>query len=189
MVIIMEDSQIIELLFARQESALHEVSHKYSRFYKQIVRGILFDEADAEECEDDILLAIWNSIPPNRPDCLSAYIAKLARRIGIDRLRYKTRKKRDAGYTVTLSELEGCLPDTESARDAEEAETIRSVLSDFIRGLEAETQILFIRRYIYFESVSELAARFSMSENHVSVKLYRARAALRKRLQKEGIRV
>ena len=66
---------------------------------------------------------------------------------------------------------------------------IRAVLSEFIRGLDAETEILFVRRYIYLESVAELATRFGMNRNSVSVKLYRARKKLKKILEKEGIQI
>ena len=184
----MGDSQIVAMLFARSEDALTEVSQKYSHLYRQILRSILSDAGEAEECEDDILLAVWNSIPPNRPDSLCAYIAKLARRIGIDKLRYKTRKKRDTGYFTSLSELEECLPD-ESTEDAERSREIQGILEAFIESLAPDVQVLFIRRYVFFESVSSLAERFALSENHVSVKLYRARAALRKKLREEGIGV
>ena len=70
----MDDNRIIELLFERAENALDEVSHKYSRLYKGIIREVLSDECDVEECENDVLMAVWNTIPPNRPDSLSSYI-------------------------------------------------------------------------------------------------------------------
>ena len=187
---IMDDNRIIELLFERAENALHEVSHKYSRLYKGIIREVLSDECDLDECANDVLLAVWNTIPPNKPNSLSAYICKIARHIGIDRLRYNTRQKRDTGYKVMLSELDDCLPAEEPVDDPEErGEIIRTVLSDFLRSLDSETEILFVRRYIYLESVTGLAQRFELGENHISVKLYRARKKLKKVLEKEGIKV
>lgn len=188
----MNDQRIIELLNERAETALDEVSHKYSGLYKGIVREILGDESDIEECANDILLAVWNSIPPNSPNSLSAYVCKLAWRIGIDRLRYNTRQKRSAGCMVAFSEIEDCLPAEELTDDGEggeRSEIIRTVLSDFIRSLDPETEILFVRRYIYLESVTSLAERFELNENHISVKLYRARKKLKMALKKEGIKV
>lgn len=183
----MEDQTIIALLWERSESALDEVSAKYARLYQSILREILSDDCDIEECGNDLLLAVWNSIPPNHPDCLPAYICKLARHIGIDRFRHNTRQKRNTGYTILLSELEDCLPSEPMSHSEEDSAEIRQVLSDFVRLLDPETQILFIRRYIYLESVTELAKRFELSENHISVKLYRARKKLKKMLEKEGI--
>lgn len=182
----MDDSIIIDQLFGRAENALDELSRKYSRLYKGILREMLGDERDVEECESDLLLALWNSIPPNRPGSLPAYICKVARNIGINRLKYNKRQKRDCGYTIALSELDDCIPDRESD-GREESGRIGSLLSDFIRNLDAETRILFVRRYVYLESVTSLAGRFGMSENHVSVKLFRARNKLKKVLEKEDI--
>lgn len=186
----MEDNQIISLLFQRTQAVLDEISRKYSRLYRRILGEILADESDIEECANDVLLAVWDSIPPNDPENLSAYICKLARRIGIDKLRYQTRQKRHTGYTVALSELQDCLPDTAAALHTdEESRHIRSVLSDFVRKLDPETRVLFIRRYIWLESTASLASRFALSENHIAVKLYRARKKLKKHMEKEGIQI
>ena len=185
----MDDKRIVEMLFVRDEGALDEISRKYSRLYKGVIRELLFDERDVEECADDTLLAVWNSIPPNRPDHLPAYICKLARRTGIDRLRYCTSEKRNVGYVTMLSELEDCLSDAEPTDDGGLSEGTGELISEFIRGLDPETEILFVRRYFYMESVKELAERFGTTENKVSVKLYRARKKLKKLLEKEGITI
>ena len=186
----MNDNRIIELLFERAEIALDEVSNRYSLLYKRIIREVVSDECDVEECGNDVLLAVWNSIPPNRPNNLSAYICKIARRIGVDKLRYNTRKKRNIGYTVMLSELDECLPATEAINDKKEfGEVTRSVLSEFLLELELETQILFVRRYMYLESVTDLAKRFELDEGRISVKLYRARKKLKAMLENEGINI
>ena len=185
----MDDQKIIEMLFARAETALDEVSCKYSRLYKGIIRNVLSDECDVDECGNDVLLAVWNTIPPNRPNSLAAYICKIARNIGVDRLRYNTRQKRNAAYTVMLSELDDCLPAKSLDDEEEHSEVIRSVLTAFLRDLDPETEILFVRRYMYLESVADLAKRFELDENRISVKLYRARKKLKKVFEKEGVRI
>lgn len=186
----MDDRTIKQLLVERSETALNEISIKYSKLYKGIIRDILNDESDVEECENDLLLALWSSIPPNDPESLSAYICTLSRRIGINRYKYNTRQKRGAGYTLIISELENCIPTSvgESAGLTQErSEHIKYILSDFIKGLDAETRVLFIRRYIFFESVKSLSERFDLKESAISVKLFRARNKLKKVLKKEGI--
>ena len=186
----MDDKMIIELFFCRCETALDEISYKYSRLYKGILREILSDDCDMEECANDVLLALWNTIPPTRPISLPSYVCKIARRIGIDRLRYNTRQKRNNGYTLMLSELEDCLTSDESTIESEEkSKFISSVVSDFLRSLDPESEILFVRRYFYLESVTELSKRFKLDENRISVKLYRARKKLKKLLEKEGIKI
>ncbi|MGM9680459.1 MAG: RNA polymerase sigma factor [Eubacteriales bacterium] len=186
----MDDEKIVNLLFDRSENALDELSRKYSRLYKGILRETVGNEFDTEECANDVLLAVWNSIPPNRPTSLPAYVCKIARRIGIDRFRYNMREKRCSDCTLPLSEFEDCLPDRETdCDDRDSDETLKSVLSDFLRSLDTENRILFLRRYFYLESVASLAERFCLSENHVSVKLYRARKKLKKMLEKEGVSI
>lgn len=182
----MEDKEIVDALFARSEEALGEVERKYASLYRGVIGRVLYDDGDVEECANDVLLAVWNSIPPERPNSLGAYLVRLARRIGIDRLRFRTRKKRSADYTVMLSELGECLEASEMPSETDDGVLAR-VLSEFLRSLDGETEVLFVRRYIHMESVASLASRFEMSENHVSVKLYRARKRLKERLRREGI--
>jgi len=183
----MEDYQIIIMLFERSEAALDHLAKKYAGVYKRILWEILRDESDMEECANDVLLAVWNSIPPNDPQNLPAYLCRIARRIGIDKLRHRTRKKRDSGYTVSLSELNDCLTDTGGLPGENDDGQIRRVLSEFVRQLDPETRVLFIRRYVYLESVASLSKRFSLNENYIAVKLYRARKKLKKHLIKEDI--
>ncbi len=183
----MDDQKIVDLLFHRNESALAEVDAKYTHLYKGILRRVLRDEQDVEECANDVLMGLWNSIPPNRPQYMTAYICKIARRVGIDKLRYNTRLRRNPEYQVMLSELEDCWPDTQSFPDDFSSQEIQAVLSDFIRSLEPQTKVLFVRRYIYLETIPELANRFDLRENYISVRLHRVRKKLQTFLSKEGI--
>ena len=183
----MDDILIIDMLFSRDETALKHLSDKYAPLYKSVIRGALSDESDVEECEDDLLLAVWNSIPPERPKNLRAYLCTLARRISIDKLKYNTRKKRSRDHTVMLSELEDCVPSPALAVSDSGSEALSEVLNGFLREIDPETRILFIRRYVYLESSKSLAMRFGISENSVNVKLWRARKKLKKLLETEGI--
>lgn len=182
----MEDKQIILALLNRNEAAIKELKTKYNRLYSSILWEILEDPQDVEECANDTLLAVWNSIPPNQPENLAAYICTLARRIGIDKLRHRTRKKRGSGYTAALAELENCLPDQKNS-NPEDTMHIRAVLNYFLKELDTTTRVLFIRRYVWLESISSLAQRYKMTENSISARLSRARKKLKKVLEKEEI--
>ena len=184
----MNDQKLTEQLWQRNESALAEVESRYSRLYMGMLRRVLHDEQDVQECANDVLSALWNSIPPNRPDSLEAYLCTLSRRIAIDRYRYNTRDKRSAPYTVMLSELEDVLPDPESMTETEDGRVI-ALLNQFVASLDPRTRVLFVRRYVRCETVEELARRFGMGENAVSSRLYRARNKLRKLLRKENVRI
>lgn len=179
----MEDEKIVELLFSRQEAGLEQAKKKYASLYHHILRQILSDSADVEECGNDVLLALWNTIPPQVPRQLPAYISIIARRIGINRYKHNRCQKRGGGYTAVLRELENCMDPRQSLPDID----LQRVLATFLKTLDRQSRVLFLRRYYYMESVKELAQRFAVSENFVSVRLHRARKLLRNMLQEEGI--
>lgn len=183
----MNDREIIDLLFDRSEIGLSLLADRYKGMSVKILSGILSDQRDVEECFNDLLLAVWNSIPPQRPQSLTAYLCTLTRRIGINRYNYNHRGKRDS-YQLLLSELDEAIPDPTS-RVADQSERITDVLNRFVLSLDPENRVLFLRRYVYFESVSDMAARFGLSENALSSRLFRMRRQLQKMLKKEDIEV
>ena len=183
------DEKIIEGLFNRDEKAIELLEDKYRRFYESIIKGVIDNDADVQECANDLLLSVWNTIPPNRPVHLAVYIAKLARRIGISRFRYNTRQKRDVGYTVSLCELEEALPSLATTHESYEEAQLSELISDFLQALDTESRVLFVRRYVYLESITSLSERFGISENNLSVKLYRIRTKLKKFLEKGGVSI
>ena len=183
----MDDCKIIELFQDRSENAIKILKQKYSKIYLAIFRQLLNNSGDIEECENDLLLAIWNSIPPNKPNYLTAYVCKIARRIGINKFNHSIRQKRNNNYTVSLSELEECIPSKFNQFPSNES-NLNEVLNNFIITLDEQTRVLFIRHYVYLEPIKDLSKRFDISENSISVKLFRARKKLQKELNKEGIK-
>ena len=183
----MEDKQIIELLFARDELGLKMTEEKYNKLYRSILRQALQDPADIDECANDVLMGVWNSIPPHYPNHFPSYICRIARRIGINRFKHNTRQKRNVGCHVVLSELEGCISAPDKLAQRQEAIEFQELLNRFLLDLDPQSRVLFIRRYFYLESVKSLAQRFGVNASFVSVRLHRARAALRTLLKKEGV--
>ena len=183
----MEDEKILSLLFARDETGLTYTAEKYDALYKSVLHRVLEDRQDVEECANDVLMSIWNTVPPTWPVHYPSYICRIARRIGINRFKFNTRQKRNAPCVILLSELEGCIPARDRAEDRHEAKQLQQVLNTFLRQLEPQTRVLFIRRYFFLESVQDLADRYAVTPNFVSVRLHRARNTLRKLLEKEGV--
>ena len=185
-----DDLKIVEQLFDRDEQVLGRIAEQYNGLYKKVLRQLLSDNEDVIECENDVLLAVWNSIPPNRPQNFRAYICKLARNIGINRFKYNTRAKRGDGYAVILDELSEAVPDRmagDSYIRRENKQQFDAVITKFLKELDPETRVFFVRRYYYLETVSSLAKRYEVSENKVAVRLFRARKKLRKLLSEEGV--
>ena len=183
----MDDERIVELYWARNEKALEETRKKYGRYCYSIAYRILRNEADAEECESDTYFSAWRRIPPTKPSALSVFLGAITRRISLDRLRKTYAEKRGGGEAeISLCELEECIPSRKSIDDAIEEQALSAAISDFLRMASEMEAFVFIRRYWYFESVSEIAKRYGFGESRVKMMLKRTRDKLQVYLEKEG---
>lgn len=182
----LEDSQIIELFFARVEQAIVELSAKYGTVCNRIAGNILKSDLDAEECVNDAYLAAWNTIPPQRPDPLRTYIFRIVRNIAIAKYHANTSQKRNSYYDVALEELENCLAAPATVWQEVSARELSRQIDRFLATLDEESQVMFVRRYWYADSIVSIAGRFHMSRNNVSVRLSRIREKLKAHLKKEG---
>ncbi len=182
----MDDSCIIELYLARSETAIAETAQKYGRYCHAIAKNILACDADAEEVVNDTYLKTWNTIPPHRPISLKSYVGMLARHLALDAYEAQNAQKRGGQMPLVLEELSECLPDGGESEPMN-ALALRDALNRFLRSLPARTQTIFIRRYWYAASVSEIAHDFGMRESAVTVLMLRTRKKLKQHLQKEGI--
>ena len=181
----MQDGEIIELYFSRNENAIRETSAKYGKLAMSIAYNILRSPEDAEECVNDTYLGAWNSIPPARPNNLRAFICKIARNLSLDKLKYNTAAKRSPELTVSLSELEEVISDDKVSDSGE----LSDIISAFLRLQKPDARNVFIRRYWFNESSAEIAERYSFSESKVKSILFHTRNRLREYLRKEGFDV
>ncbi len=182
----MEDSKIISLFFERSEQAIRELDRKYGSVVKKTVANILTDRLDAEECVDDTYLRTWNSIPPHVPNPLAGYVCRIARNLAVNRYHANNAEKRNGKYDLILDEMEECVPSNVNIETEYEAKELSSSINRFLSTLSQEDRFLFVRRYWYADSVSDLAAMTHGSVNRVSVRLFRLREKLRNTLVKEG---
>ena len=186
----MSDEEILRLFYLRSEEALAAVWAKYGRLCSAVARNILGDERDVEECVNDTWIRAWNSIPPENPKSLSAYLSRISRNLALDRYAYNQASKRASSLTLAFEELEGCLP--VKLGDPEcfaEGKAFRETLNGFLRSQSKEARIFFVRRYWYGESTKEIAAACHVTDMKVRTSLSRTRMRLRVELQKEGISV
>lgn len=182
----MEDSRIIELFYARSEQAIKELSKKYGALCTHVARNILNSRQDAEECVNDAYLGAWNTIPPENPNPLRTYICRIVRNLSIMRYHSNTAKKRNSYYDAALDELEDCITSASSVEDEISVRELSRLLDAFLDNLDVENRVIFVRRYWYSDSVSEIAERLGVSSNNISVRLSRIRSKLKKFLEKEG---
>lgn len=186
----MEDKDIVALYWARSEEAIRATAAKYGAYCAAIIRRLLGDGRDSEECLNDTWLGAWNAMPPQRPGILSAFFGKLTRNLSLDRWRYNRAAKRGGPQVETaLEELGECLPAPGRPEDHLEERETADLISRFLREQPQLDRVLFLRRYWYLDSVAALAERFSMNENTVKSRLHRTRLRLKEVLLREGVAV
>lgn len=186
----MEDRQIVELYWQRNESAIDETEKKYKSYLSKIAYNVLSDYEDAKESVNDTYLAAWESIPPHRPTRLSTYLGKLVRRISIDLFRKKNRdKRRDSQFSLSLSELSEVISKDPQPSELLEAELLSKKLSAFLQDLRPEARHAFIGRYYFLDSVKDIARYCNMTEAKTKTILHRTRLSLKEYLEKEGFMI
>lgn len=180
----MEDVQIIDLLFRRSETAISVLQQKFGGLCRSVVSHILTDSRDVEECISDTYLRVWNSIPPQRPDRLDSYLARIARNLALDRYDYNTAAMRHTDLTLAYEELAMYLPTGEQGTDGLE---FRLFINRFLWEQPKQSRMMFIRRYWYGESITGIANAFGCGEEKVKSILFRTRNKLRDAMIKEEI--
>ena len=186
MVSSLDDRKIIELFFERSEQAIIELSKKYGSVCSKVAFNILNNAQDTEECVNDAFLMVWNSVPPNRPEHIGVYAGKIARNLALNRLKYKTAEKRGGKQEdIAVSELEECIAAAGGVERQIDEKLFLSAVNDFLLSQPKEKRNIFIRRYWYLCSVSELSESYGISESKVKSLLFRMRNQLRKKLEEE----
>lgn len=184
----MNDCDIVEGFLKRDESAIAAAREKYGRYCQKIAYNITGDIGDCEEVVNDVLLGAWNSIPPQNPEDLRAYLVKLTRRSSIDILRSKGRQKRRSNeYAVSLSELCESLPDGNTPEHEVDLRLLTETLNNWLKGLPTEKRTVFLARYYFSDPVADISKRLGYSIPKTKSLLRRLRLSLKKHLEKENI--
>ena len=184
----MDDTAIIELYWAKNQDAIAETDLAYGRQLHTLSHRIVLNHEDAEECVSDTYLKAWDSIPPKRPNHLFAYLAKICRHFALGRLDWRNAARRKAEVVSLTQEMESCIPDKQIEAQME-GEELGRLLEQFLASLPKDSRLIFLRRYLYLDTVAEIAARYGMTESKVKTQLHRTRKMLAEFLQKEGVRV
>ena len=182
----LEDNQIVELYWQKNADAISETAGKYGAYCFAIAENILHNTEDSEECVNDTWLHAWNAIPPQKPNVLRMFLAKITRNLAFNRFNVRNAEKRGGGeVALVLDELGECLGGAD-AEAAYEAKELRQCIRRFVRALPEREGNVLVRRYFFAESVAGIAKRYGLSENNVMVILSRTRGKLKAHLLKEG---
>jgi RNA polymerase sigma-70 factor (ECF subfamily) len=180
----MNDQDIIDLYFTRDEQAIAETDKSYGKVCMQVSMNILDSRPDAEECVNDTYLKTWNSIPPTKPASLCAFVCRITRNLSLNRLRDLRRDKRNRELTRSLDELEACIPAT-----VEDAGELKTLFNDFLGSLNETDRVIFMGRYWYSYAIDDLAENMKLTKKAVYMRLHKTRERLRAYLGERGYRV
>ena len=183
----MEDKKIIDMYLRRDEAAISATAKKYGNYCYSVAYNILYSKEDAEESVNDTYHAAWNCMPPHRPNVLATFLGKITRRISIDRWRKTQAVRRGGGeITLALEELGECVEGTGSVEEELERQELIGVINLFLKSLPDTERRVFLCRYWYMDSVSDIAGHFGFSGSKITSMLHRIRGKLRCQLEKEG---
>ena len=186
---VLEDTEIIELYWERNEKAISETDKKYRRYLFTIAFNILNNSLDCDECLNDTYLGTWNTIPPQRPSVFQMFLSKIMRNTALVRYKYNTAKKRvPSEMSRSLDELDGCIPHEPSVEEAYFTKELSRLLSNYLRSLPERSAFVFICRYYCSDKVSDIAEMLHVSESTVFREITSIKNGLREFLEKEGYR-
>lgn len=183
----MTDSEIIALYWRRDESAIAATDAAYGGYCYCVAERILSSREDSEECVNDTWYRTWESIPPQKPNCLRAFLAKITRHLALDRYRLGMAQKRGGGeVALALDELAECVPAKGSPEESLLAGELEALINRFLASLPERERSVFLRRYFYVEPLKDIAGRYGLSLSNAKAILSRTRRKLRAFLKQEG---
>lgn len=183
----MDDEEIVELYWNRNERAIEETDFKYKKYLFSIAYNIVHDRLDSEECLNDTYLGVWKAIPPTKPNVLIAFLTTITRRIAIKRY-HSNLKQREipSEMTLSLSELEAFITGDDDVDPEFDAEKLGRAISDFVRSLSERRQFIFMSRYYVSDSIDMIASNLRLSRSMVNKELATIRSVLKEKLESEG---
>ena len=183
----MTDERIVELFWSRDEAAIKETEKKYGDLCYYVISGILAVEEDREECMNDVLLAIWNSIPPKKPQNLRSYLGTAARNQALNRSRDANAWKRGREFATVGEDFLATLDDGTDLASEFEAKRAGEVINAFLGSLKKEDRKIFMMRFWLGLTYSQIAIQTGFGESRVMMSVSRSKIKLAERLKKEGI--
>jgi RNA polymerase sigma factor (sigma-70 family) len=183
------DEQIIALYWERSETAISETAAVYGNYCHKIAMNILSNSEDADECVNDTYARVWNAIPPQRPNKLSAFLGRITRNLALNVWEKRQAEKRGGGqFEIVLSELEEVLSDDDLSVERHiEVVSVTEAINSFLFAQTNANRLLFVRRYWHTDNLEEIAADLGMSVSKAKSILFRMRKNLKIHLESEGI--
>ena len=184
----MEDREIVDLYWQRDERAIAETAARYGKYCGSIAANILRRPEDVEESVNDTWLNAWNSMPPHKPEVLPSFLGKITRYICLKKWRERYARKRGGGETaLAFEELSESIPDGRSIDETVQAKELAQIVNTFLNGLPETERYIFVCRYWYLDPIAAISDQYGFSQSKVKTMLWRTRKKLMLQLEKEGV--
>ena len=185
---ILDDNEIIELYWHRNESAITATDTKYGKYLFTIAYNILHSNMDCEECVNDTYFSTWNRIPPTRPNVFQVFLSKITRNVAVDKYRKNRAEKRIPSEMInSLDELDECISSNVNLEEIVFIRQASLVLNEYLQTLTQKQTLIFVCRYYYCDSIDTIARMLKTSESTVFRTLSKIREGLKARLEQEGL--
>lgn len=186
----LQDKEIVCGIAQKSEAALTAAQLKYGIYCLTIAERIVDSRETAEECVNDALHSVWNSIPPQQPDNLKMYLAAITRNHALNRLKAdKAQKRGGREVDAVFDELSECIPAKKTPESVVLEQQLGETVKEFLKTLPQRERDIFLRRYFFAEPTQDIAKRFDVRQSNVLMILSRTRKKLKTYLQKEGYQV
>lgn len=183
----MDDQELVQLFLNRSDVAIRKLESQYGAVMFSISYNILQNREDAEECVNDAYLALWNAIPPAQPHSLFSFSCKFVRNISLTKYKYNTAEKRNIHKIISWETVEDCIPENMLVSEETERERLTKIWNDWLGKLNRENRYIFIRKYWYMDSVSQIAKKIKLSEAAIYLRIDRMKKGLAKYLKQKGV--
>lgn len=172
---------LLEQIRRDPQTGLAELLRCYGGQLNALVRRILPDARDAEECLADVLVLCWRKAAELQAgQCnLKAWLIVTARNKAIDR--YRRLRREPAGPLPEDFELLARELVEPNRSEAEE------LIAELVDAMPPPDREIFLRRYYALQPSREIGLALGMEEHAVNVRLSRGRARLKQQfLQRFG---
>ena len=176
----MQEEDLIQLLIQQDPKGAEELLRHYGPLMQYVIRPIVADPQDREECLSESVLRILDKIhlyDSNRGSW-SGWVTAVTRSVALNKLRQ------------TNTPAEEVSPDTPSPDPTPEEQMLRNErrkeLQEALSQLSQGDRLIFYRKYYYLQSTAQIASEIGLTERAVEGRLYRIKKRLRKLLGGDG---
>ena len=170
------DDDLLRSCQQRDDAAVRELTRRYNQRLFRMARGILKDDADAEDVVQETYLRVFTHLEQFRGDSsVGTWLVRIAINLALGRIR-RHRPTVDIAETPAASTD----PDPEILMARQE---LRTLLEGAIDDLPDAFRVVFVARMVEGLSIQETADLFHIRPETVKTRLHRARRALRRSLE------